>query len=199
MISNRFKDRFSFFLEPLGKKVGEIGVSPNQLTIAGMVLSIVAGFLIALNAQRWAAFLVIMGGLCDALDGAVARETEKVTPFGAFLDSTLDRYSDLALYLGIIVLAYFKRDTSLLLWTALAMAGAIMVSYTRARAECLIERCQVGIMERPERIILLLIGLICHWLIGAMVITALLANATAIHRIYHTYRTLKTKEESEKS
>jgi len=195
MISNKFKDRFSFFLKPIGERLGEMGVSPNHLTIAGMVLSIVAGLLIALNAQRWAALLVIVGGLCDSLDGAVARETEKVTPFGAFLDSTLDRYSDLALYLGVIVLAYLKRDTSLLLWTALAMAGAIMVSYTRARAECLIEKCQVGLMERPERIILLLIGLIFHWLIGAMVITALLANATAIHRIYHTYKELRTKGE----
>ncbi len=194
MISNQFKDRFTFLLKPIGEKLGERGVSPNHLTIAGMVLSIVAGSLVALNAQRWAALLVIIGGLCDSLDGTVARETDKVTPFGAFLDSTLDRYSDLALYLGIIVLAYLKRDTVLLLWTALAIIGAIMVSYTRARAECLIDKCQVGIMERPERVILLLIGLIFHWLKGAMILTAILANVTAIHRINHTYNELKTKK-----
>ncbi len=191
MISNRFKDRFSFLLTPLGERISETGVSPNQLTLLGMVLSIGAGVLIALGHLGWGALLVIVSGLCDALDGTIARNTQQVTRFGAFLDSTLDRYSDLALYLGIMTLAFTHQDLSLFLWTALAVTGAIMVSYTRARAECLIHQCQVGIMERPERIILLLIGLVFNWLEGAMVLTAILANITALHRIYHTHRQLK--------
>ncbi len=192
MISNSLRGRLAFLLRPIGEKLGQIGVSPNHLTIAGMAFSIAGGFLICLGYLRWAALLVIAGGLCDALDGTVARETDNVTPFGAFLDSTLDRYSDLALYLGVMTLAYLRGELSLFIWTALATAGAVMVSYTRARAECLIEKCQIGIMERPERIILLLIGLIFHWLKGAMIITALLANATAIQRIHHTYRTIRS-------
>ena len=192
MISNRFKDRFSFFLTPLGEALSKRGISPNQLTFLGMAISILAGCVIALGHLGWGALLVIMSGLCDALDGTIARNTSQVTRFGAFLDSTLDRYSDLALYLGIMTLAYTQRDLSLFLWTSLALAGAIMVSYTRARAECLIDSCQVGIMERPERVIILLVGLLFHWLELAMIATALLANFTAFHRIYHTYKQLKS-------
>ena len=195
MISNKFKDKFSFLLTPLGKRVAKTGISPNQLTLLGMVLSIGAGVLIALGFLGWGAFLVIVSGLCDALDGTIARNTQQVTSFGAFLDSTLDRYSDLALYLGVMTLAFTHKNLPLFLWTALALAGAIMVSYTRARAECLIEKCQVGIMERPERVILLLVGLIFNWLEWAMILTAILANATALHRIYYTHQQLGNRQD----
>ena len=191
MLANRFKDKFAFLLAPLGETVAKTGISPNQLTILGMALSILAGVIIGLGHPRWGAVVVIIGGLCDALDGTIARSTQRVTRFGAFLDSTLDRYSDLALYLGVMALAYGQRNFSLFLWTALALTGAIMVSYTRARAECIIESCQVGIMERPERVIILLAGLVFNWLEGAMVVTAILANFTALQRIYHTYKQLK--------
>ncbi len=191
MIANRFKEKFAFLLAPLGDVISKTGISPNQLTLLGMALSILAGVVIGLGHPLWGALLVILGGLCDALDGTIARSTQKVTRFGAFLDSTLDRYSDLALYMGVMALAFSHRDLSLFLWTALALAGAIMVSYTRARAECIIESCQVGIMERPERVIILLVGLIFHWLEGAMVLTAILANWTALQRIHHTYKQLK--------
>ncbi len=191
MLANRFKDKFAFLLAPLGETVAKTGISPNQLTILGMALSILAGVIIGLGHPGWGAVVVIIGGLCDALDGTIARSTQQVTHFGAFLDSTLDRYSDLALYLGVMALAYGQRNFSLFLWTALALTGAIMVSYTRARAECIIESCQVGIMERPERVIILLAGLVFNWLEGAMVVTAILANFTALQRIYHTYKQLK--------
>ncbi len=195
MISNKFRDRFSFLLTPLGERVAKTGISPNQLTLLGMVLSIGAGVLIALGLLEWGAFLVIVSGLCDALDGTIARNTHRVTSFGAFLDSSLDRYSDLALYLGVMTLAFTQKNLPLFLWTAFALTGAIMVSYTRARAECLIERCQVGIMERPERVILLLIGLIFNWLEWAMILTAILANATALHRIHYTHQQLKNRQD----
>jgi phosphatidylglycerophosphate synthase len=191
MISNQFKDKFAFLLTPMGEIISRTGISPNQLTLVGMAFSVLAGVLIGLGHPFWGGILVILGGLCDALDGTIARSTQKVTRFGAFLDSTLDRYSDLALYLGVMALAFGHRDLSLFLWTALALTGATMVGYPRARAECLIESCQVGIMERPERVIILLVGLFFHWLEGAMVVTAILANLTALQRIYHTFKELK--------
>jgi CDP-diacylglycerol--glycerol-3-phosphate 3-phosphatidyltransferase len=156
-----------------------------------MLLGIIAGTVLAMGQLRWSALILILGGLCDTLDGSIARNTEQTTDFGAFLDSTLDRYSDMALYLGAMTLAFFSKNTFLFLWSMLALVGAVMVSYTRARAECIIDKCQVGIMERPERIVLLLIGLLFHWLEAAMVITAILANMTALHRIYHTHKRLK--------
>ena len=190
-MSQRFKDQFNSLLSPLSGPLSHWGVKPNHLTLVGMVLGIMAGTVLALGHLRWSALILIFSGLCDTLDGSIARSTEQTTDFGAFLDSTLDRYSDMALYLGAMTLAFLSRNSSLFFWSLLALIGAVMVSYTRARAECIIEKCQVGIMERPERIVLLLIGLLFHWLEAAVAITAILANITALQRIYHTHKQLK--------
>src|SRR5215472_12936828 len=113
-------------------------IHPNVLTFLGLV--------------------VIGAGLFDMVDGRVARETNRVTRFGGFFDSVLDRYSDLALFMGLLVYYAWIGRFGYIVLTAIVMTGSVMVSYTRARAECTIPKCKVGFLERPERVVLIIIG-----------------------------------------
>ena len=176
-------------------------ISPNALTFIGLVINIVAAFLFghanAANADRMFFFagMVIFGaGLFDMVDGRVARRTNKVTVFGSFFDSVMDRYSDVVLFFGVLV--YYGRINRFryVVLAAFVMVTSLMVSYTRARAEALIGQCKVGFMERPERIVLIIIGAVFnHW--GAMApvlwVLAALSTITVTHRIVYTYQ--KTK------
>ena len=176
-------------------------ISPNALTFIGLIINIVAAFFFghadATNAGRMfaCAGLVIIGsGFFDLVDGQVARATNRVTRFGAFFDSVIDRYSDASQFLGLLVFyARFDRFFYVVL-TAFVMISAIMVSYTRARAEALIGSCKVGFMERPERIVLVILGaLFNHWGVMAPVlwVLAVLSTITVIHRIQYTYQNTK--------
>jgi CDP-diacylglycerol--glycerol-3-phosphate 3-phosphatidyltransferase len=122
------------------------------------------------------------------VDGRVARVTKTVTPFGAFFDSVVDRYSDMALYMGLLV--YYARAERFLyvVLVAVVMAGSVMISYTRARAESLIPTCKVGFLERPERIVLILIGALWNRMAPVLWIIAVLSNITVVHRILYTWR-----------
>src|SRR5437879_5945126 len=141
--------------------VGALALSrihPNVLTFLGLVINTWAAFLFAAGSFRWAALVVIGAGLFDMVDGRVARETNRVTRFGGFFDSVIDRYSDLALFMGLLVYyAYIYRFFYIVL-TAIVMTGSVMVSYTRARAENTIPTCTVGLLERPERVVLCISG-----------------------------------------
>src|SRR5690348_17601103 len=173
-------------------------ISPNFLTFVGLMINIVAAFFFghasSVNARRYffyAGLVIIGAGVFDMVDGRVARATNQVTQFGAFFDSVIDRYSDLALFFGLLV--YYARANRFfyLLLVAFVMVSSVMVSYTRARAESLIGSCKVGFMERPERIVLVIIGaLFARW--GAMApvlwILAVLSTVTIIHRIAYTYQ-----------
>jgi CDP-diacylglycerol---glycerol-3-phosphate 3-phosphatidyltransferase len=177
-------------------------ISPNVLTFIGLVINIGAAILFGLanaeNYQRmffYAGLVIIGAGIFDMVDGRVARATNQVTTFGAFFDSVIDRYSDVALFFGLLV--YYARANRFfyMLLVAFVMVSSVMVSYTRARAESLIESCKVGFMERPERIVLVIIGALfnrwgtmapCLWVI------AVLSTTTVIHRIRYTYQ--QTKE-----
>src|ERR1035438_6887500 len=171
-------------------------ISPNVLTFLGLVINIVAAFFFghadASNNHRmfFYAGLVILGaGIFDMVDGRVARRTNKVTVFGAFFDSVIDRYSDVVLFFGLLV--YYARINHFryVVLTAFVMVTSLMVSYTRARAEALIGQCKVGSMERPERIVLVILGaLFNHWGLMAPVlwVLAVLSTITVAHRI--TYR-----------
>ena len=133
-------------------------IHPNVLTFVGLLINIGGAVLLA-QGRFFAAGLVIIGaGIFDMVDGRVARETNRVTRFGGFFDSVLDRYSDLALLMGLLVYyASINRNLYVVL-TAIVMTGSVMISYTRARAENAIPSCKVGFMERPERVVLLIIG-----------------------------------------
>jgi CDP-diacylglycerol--glycerol-3-phosphate 3-phosphatidyltransferase len=176
-------------------------ISPNALTFIGLVINIVAAFFFghanATNAgiMFFYAGLVIFGaGIFDMLDGRVARRNNQVTVFGSFFDSVIDRYSDVVLFFGLLV--YYGRINRFryVVLVAFVMITSLMVSYTRARAEALIGSCKVGFMERPERIVLILLGaLFEHWGVMAPVlwVLAVLSTITVIHRIQYTYQNTK--------
>src|SRR5436305_8864472 len=133
-------------------------IHPNVLTFLGLMINTWAAFLLAAGRFQAAALVVIGAGLFDMVDGRVARETNRVTRFGGFFDSVLDRYSDLGVLVGLLVYyASINRNFYVVL-TALVMTGSVMVSYTRARAESAIPRCKVGFLERPERVVLIILG-----------------------------------------
>jgi CDP-diacylglycerol---glycerol-3-phosphate 3-phosphatidyltransferase len=164
------------------------GITPNVLTFVGFVVNLVAAYLFAYGYFRWAACVIVFAGLFDMLDGRVARVTNRVTPFGGFLDSVLDRYSDLSLLIGLLV--FYGRINRFWYVTlvAVGMIGSVMVSYTRARAENLIPSCKVGFLERPERVVLFIIGALFDRMAPVLWIIAVLSNLTVIHRVVHTWR-----------
>src|SRR6266852_6575348 len=127
-------------------------IHPNVLTFLGLVINMVAAYLLAIGMFRAAGFVIIGAGLFDMVDGRVARETNQVTRFGGFFDSVLDRYSDLALLMGLLVYYGNISRPLYVVLTAIVMTAPAMVSYTRARAENTIPSCKVGFMERPERV-----------------------------------------------
>src|ERR1039458_1970897 len=172
-------------------------IHPNVLTFLGLVINIVAAYLFAAGSFRWAGAVVIGAGLFDMVDGRVARETNQVTRFGGFFDSVLDRYSDLALLMGLLVYYGTINRYFYVVLTASVMSGSVMVSYTRARAENTIPSCKVGFMERPERVVLLIIGALFDRMAPVLWVIAVLANITVIHRMAFTYQEAKRLEDAQ--
>jgi CDP-diacylglycerol--glycerol-3-phosphate 3-phosphatidyltransferase len=172
-------------------------IHPNVLTFLGLVINIWATWLFALGSFRWAAVVVIGAGVFDMVDGRVARATSQVTKFGGFFDSVLDRYSDLALYMGLLVYYASINRFPYIILTAIAMTGSVMVSYTRARAENSIPKCKVGFLERPERIVLIIIGALFLRMAPVLWVIAVLSNLTVIHRMIYTYREAKALEDAQ--
>jgi CDP-diacylglycerol--glycerol-3-phosphate 3-phosphatidyltransferase len=169
-------------------------VSPNVLTFIGLVINAAAAVLFGLaraeNQQRmfvYAGLVIIGAGIFDMVDGRVARATGQVTTFGAFFDSVIDRYSDVALFFGLLV--FYARANRFLyvVVVAFVMTSSLMVSYTRARAEALIGQCKVGFMERPERVVLVIIGALFNRMAPVLWILAVISTITVIHRIKYTY------------
>ncbi len=163
-------------------------IHPNVLTFVGLLINIGAAALMARGSFRWAAVVVIAAAIFDMVDGRVARETNQVTKFGGFFDSVLDRYSDLALLMGLLVYYASINRYFYVVLTAVVMTGCVMVSYTRARAECIIPLCKVGFMERPERIVLLIIGALFDRMAPVLWVIAVLSNLTVVHRMIHTWQ-----------
>jgi CDP-diacylglycerol--glycerol-3-phosphate 3-phosphatidyltransferase len=170
-------------------------ITPNQVTITGTVLNLAAATLVIFDHLIYAGIVFLVAGAFDMLDGALARLAQKVTPFGAFLDSTLDRVSEGVVFAAIgYLLAVEGREIDVAL-VVLALLGSILVSYTRARAEALGVECKVGLMSRPERIILIAIGLFFDVLPYVIYIMLALTAFTVIQRVVHTYRQLRKKKE----
>ena len=180
--------------------VGALALSrihPNVLTFLGLVINTVAAFLFAAGSFRWAGAVVILAGLFDMVDGRVARETNRVTRFGGFFDSVVDRYSDLALFMGLLVYYASINRFFYIVLTAIVMTGSVMVSYTRARAECTIPKCKVGFLERPERVVLIIIGALFDRMAPVLWVIAVLSNLTVIHRMVFTYQEAKRLEDAQ--
>lgn len=176
-------------------------ISPNVLTFIGLLINIGAavlfGFASSDNQQRmffYAGLVIIGAGIFDMVDGRVARATNQVTQFGGFFDSVVDRYSDVALFFGLLV--YYARADRFfyVVLVGVVMISSVMVSYTRARAESLIGHCKVGFMERPERIVLVIIGALFNHMAPVLWVIAVFSNITVIHRILYTYRQTRTAD-----
>jgi CDP-diacylglycerol--glycerol-3-phosphate 3-phosphatidyltransferase len=188
MFTTRFEAWVRRRAEALMSAVGRMPLTPNQVTVAGLVLTVLAASLIAFGHLRWAGLVLVFAGTCDILDGALARSTKAGYPYGAFLDSTLDRYSEGAIYVGLA--AYFESAGGslhrwLLLATMAALGGSFLVSYVRARAQSLGFTCESGIFARPERVVATVVGLIFGgvWLAAVVFLLAFLTNLTALQRI----------------
>jgi len=162
-------------------------IHPNVLTFIGLLVNGVAAALLASHRFLAAGIVIMCAGLFDMVDGRVARETNRVTRFGGFFDSVLDRYSDLILLMGLLVYYASINRFFYVVLTAVVMTGSVMVSYTRARAECTIPRCKVGFMERPERVVLIIIGAVFDRMAPVLWIIAVIANLTVIHRVLYTW------------
>ena len=172
-------------------------IHPNVLTFLGLVINVVAAVQLA-RGQFFAAGLVIIGaGLFDMVDGRVARETNRVTRFGGFFDSVLDRYSDLGLLMGLLVWYGSINVPGYVVLTAVAMTASVMISYTRARAENSIPTCKVGFMERPERVVLFIIGALFDKMAPVLWVIAVLGNLTVVHRMVFTWQEAKRLEEAQ--
>lgn len=166
------------------------GLTPNALTIIGLLLNCVVAVIIGRGFLLLGGILVLAAGLFDLLDGAMAKITDRVTPFGSFLDSTLDRYSEVILYGGLLVYILSTPDAKVgAILIHFTICGSILVSYARARAEALGYKLQVGLLARPERIIILAAGLILGHPIWALWLLAIFTNITAVQRIYHLWNT----------
>lgn len=180
-----------WLLEKIVSALAATGVNPNFLTFFGFLINLWAAVLFAWGFFFAAGWVMLFAGLFDMVDGRVARAQGRVTTFGAFFDSTVDRYSDLALFLGLLWhYAYIGRGRYAVL-VGIAMAGSVMVSYSRARAESLIPQCKAGFFERPERIVLMIIGALADKMAPVLWLLAIGSNITVIHRIVHTWRELR--------
>jgi CDP-diacylglycerol--glycerol-3-phosphate 3-phosphatidyltransferase len=172
-------------------------IHPNVLTFMGLVINSWGAFLFAQGKFRGAAVVVIGAGLFDMVDGRVARATDQVTRFGGFFDSVVDRYSDLALLIGLVVYYASINNFFYVVLTTVVMTGSVMVSYTRARAENAIPRCKVGFLERPERVVLIIIGALFDRMAPALWIIAVLGNLTVVHRMIYTWQEARRLEDAQ--
>jgi CDP-diacylglycerol--glycerol-3-phosphate 3-phosphatidyltransferase len=168
-------------------------IHPNTLTLIGLLINVAAAVTLGLDRFVLAGVIMIVANIFDFIDGKVAHITNTVSRFGAFWDSTLDRFSDIVLFLGLIHLYANLRRTDYVMIAALAMMFTIMTSYTRARAESLIEKCKVGFMERPERIVLFMIGAFTDRMAAVMWVILVLSIITVANRIHYTYLVLNAK------
>jgi len=171
----------------LVRPLARAGVSPNALTLVGFLAMLVVACVLAAGHERIGGLLLLPVALLDALDGALARSTGKTSVFGAFFDSTLDRFAEIALYLGLLYL--YRENSVAVILLYLAITGSLMVSYTRARAEGLGLECKVGWFTRLERLAALIAGLALERTVLALLVLAVFSNLTAIQRLWYVWRT----------
>jgi phosphatidylglycerophosphate synthase len=187
-----FGEKFGHvFDKPLEGFARHIPLSPNTLSLIGFLITVLASFFLVTDLKLGGVF-ILLGGAFDVLDGVVARVNHKTSKFGAFLDSVLDRYSDALIMLGIAWNLFDKNDYQGVVLCLGAMVGALLISYTRARAEGIGESCSHGLMERPERVVLISFGAITGLMMPVLWIMLVLTHFTVLQRILHVRKaTLK--------
>ncbi len=180
-----------YFLDPMARLahwLHQRGVTPNAVTVAGFLLTLLSTVMLGMGMLFWGGIVLWAASMFDMLDGALARYANQVSPFGAFLDSTLDRYSESITFLGLVFyFSYQPESQTHLFLIFLTLIGSWMVSYTRARAEGLGIECKGGFLQRPERLTILIAGLILGQVLPALWILAIFTNVTSFQRIYEVY------------
>lgn len=189
MISERIGTWIRGHVLVVGAAIARLGLTANMLTVIGLILNAAVAAVIAFDHPRWGGALLLIASAFDMLDGAVARATGTTSKFGGFLDSTLDRYSESVVFLGVLIYILDTSDarTGAIL-VFLATVGSLMISYARARAEALGWRASVGLVARPERVILLALCLMIGKPMWALWALAVLTHVTAATRIIHVWR-----------
>lgn len=203
MAKSVWQERARSLLTPMVAALARLGVTPTAVTLVGLLLNIVAGVVVGMGRPLEAGLVLIVAGICDALDGQLARRTGRVSRFGAFLDSTIDRIDESAVLCGIA--AWFLRrggpagDAMAVVCVA-ALAGSIITSYTRARAEGLGLDCKVGFFERPERVVVTILGLLFGplALTGAICTVVFFSWLTVLQRIAHVRRVVLALEREDR-
>ena len=171
-------------------------IHPNVLTLVGVIINFGAAWQFAMGRFVSAGFIMLLANIFDFIDGKVAEATNLASAFGGFWDSVMDRFSDLSLFIGVIYLYAQLERTDYVMVAAFAMMFSVMTSYTRARAESMIKKCKVGFMERPERIVLVMIGAFTNRMSAVLWVILVLSVVTVFDRIYFTWRALKAQEAS---
>jgi len=193
MIKARLGDRLDPILYRFSLFAQRIGLRPNSLTFIGTGINVVGAWTLAVGHWGWAAGLILLAGFFDVFDGAMARNCREETVFGSFLDSVLDRYSDLVLLLGLLIFYGRKEGIQEEILVSLAVLGTAVVPYARARAESLMSRCNVGILDRPERILLLFLGAAVPPIMPVILwILAIFTNVTVFQRVWFARRHLQS-------
>lgn len=187
-----FTDRLRTLAQPVLKTIAQgllnLGITPNTATLIGALGNIIAAVLIALGFLTWGGIVALFWVLFDALDGTMARISGQTSKAGAFLDSTLDRYVEFFLLTGLLWHFLANNQQLGVLLTMVTLAGSIMVSYTRARAEGLGLECKVGLLTRVERFMIFIPSLLFHFPLIGMISMAILTHITAVQRIFHVVR-----------
>jgi CDP-diacylglycerol--glycerol-3-phosphate 3-phosphatidyltransferase len=189
-LTENLQNQFLVFLTPLIKRLARWGIHPNAFTMAGFVFTLSAAAALFKQHLRIGGLLILTGGLCDCIDGNLARAAGKTSRFGALFDSAVDRYSEFFIFLGILAYCIARNESLTAVLAFLALCGSIMVSYSRARAESLGFESQAGLMQRPERIVFLGLGALIHPATFKLAIwmVAIFANLTALQRLRHAYQ-----------
>ena len=199
MLTDRVRQWSRGILDPIAELLAKTGVSPNVVTFIGFLLMVLVGVVISQGYLLAAGVLLILAAVFDAFDGALARKLDRVTRFGAFFDSTLDRFSEAAVFLGILIYYQKQGASTEVILAYLAIIGSLMVSYTRARGEGLGISIRGGLLSRLERMVIVMIGLILSQLTIALWILAPLTNFTAVQRIWLTWRALQDEDQPPES
>ncbi len=190
MFSNVIGRGGKFLLDQIVRCLTHFKVNPNILTFTGVLISFWAAWEFGYGNFFRGGLVIILAGLFDMLDGEVARFSRTESEFGAFYDSVIDRYSDVIILQGLMVYYARKQMLEYVVLVGVVVMGAVLTSYARARAESLIHKCKVGFMERPERIVLLIIGGLANRMEAVLWVLAILGNWTVINRIYYTWKEL---------
>jgi CDP-diacylglycerol---glycerol-3-phosphate 3-phosphatidyltransferase len=195
MLSEKVGHRLDGTLSHIAQLLFGKNINPHTLTLMGLAVNMAAGVCLGTGHWKSAGALITAAGLFDLMDGAVARVLDKVTKFGGFLDSVIDRYSDIVLLMGIIWFYADRQELGYTLLACIVLMGCILIPYSRARAEAFLTRCNIGLMERAERTILLAAGSLFNVMIPVLWCLAVLTHITVFQRIHYTWKEMRKLEE----